>query len=299
MDVSIIIVNYNTKELTLHCLKTLYAQTIGLDFEVIVVDNHSQDGSVEALASNFPSVRVLELPDNIGFGKANNHAAKFAIGDYLFFLNSDTYLLNNALDTYLTFVRSHEGEKLGAVGSLLLDKNECFTHSSGSFPRPFETVFSIFVGMWTKRYSRHKHLKEITRYETLKEPQAVDFATGADLLISKHLFNQMNGFDPAFFMYYEDTDLQKRLVDNGYTNYIIPGPKIVHYMEGSDSRKTTSYKKRFIMAASMFHFFNKHEPRYRYVLFRTFFCLVRFPLLFDVRTPWSERKAYICYILKA
>lgn len=299
MDVSIIIVNYNTRELLMHCLKTLYTQIIGVDFEVIMVDNHSQDGSVEAIAANFPSVKVLSLSENIGFGKANNHAANYAMGDYLFFLNSDTYLLNNALDFFLSFVRTYQGGTLGAVGSPLLDSNELYTHSSADFPRSFEAVFSIFLGIWTNRYWKHKHENEISRYGALKEPKPVDFVTGADLFISRTLFDNMGGFDPGFFMYYEDTDLQKRLVDMGYTNYIIPGPKIVHHMEGSDSKKKQSFKKRRIMAASMFHYFKKHEPAYRYSLFRLTFSLVRLPLLFDARAPWSERKEYIRFIFKA
>lgn len=283
----------------MHCLKTLYTQIIGVDFEVIMVDNHSQDGSVEAIAANFPSVKVLSLSENIGFGKANNHAANYAMGDYLFFLNSDTYLLNNALDFFLSFVRTYQGGTLGAVGSPLLDSNELYTHSSADFPRSLETVFSIFLGIWTNRYWKHKHENEISRYGALKEPKPVDFVTGADLFISKTLFESMGGFDPGFFMYYEDTDLQKRLVDMGYTNYIIPGPKIVHHMEGSDSKKKQSFKKRRIMAASMFHYFKKHEPAYRYSLFRLTFSLVRLPLLFDARAPWSERKEYISFIIKA
>lgn len=102
MDVSIIIVNYNTKELTRNCLRSIFDQTKDVDFEVIVSDNGSTDGSIEMIRAEFPQVILIENNANLGFGAANNRGLKIARGKYVFYLNSDTVLLNNAVKLFLT-----------------------------------------------------------------------------------------------------------------------------------------------------------------------------------------------------
>ena len=106
--VSIIIVNYNTKQLTLNCLKSIYEYTKDIDFEIIVVDNASSDGSVEAIRESFPIVNVIGSNENLGFGRANNLGAKYAQGKYLFLLNSDTLLIENSIKKLYDFrARQH------------------------------------------------------------------------------------------------------------------------------------------------------------------------------------------------
>ena len=109
--VSIIIINYNTKLLTLDCLKSIYQHTKDIDFEVIVVDNASSDGSAEAIRESFPIVKVIEPNENLGFGRANNLGAKYAKGEYLFLLNSDTLLIENSIKKLYDFYIENE-EKL-------------------------------------------------------------------------------------------------------------------------------------------------------------------------------------------
>ena len=123
MDVSIIIVNYNTKHLLEDCLSSLYALTQSIDFEVIVVDNASSDDSETYITRKFPQVKWINSGENIGFGRANNLGAKYADGKYLFLLNSDTLLLNNAIKAFYDYAETHSEEQIGALGCWLVDSN--------------------------------------------------------------------------------------------------------------------------------------------------------------------------------
>ena len=129
MDVSIIIVNYNTKDLIKTCIDSIYGQTDQIKFEIIVVDNASKDGSQQMIKNEFPNVILIESPENMGFGKANNFGAKHASGKYLLFLNSDTILLNNAVRYFFDFSEQNNANKIGALGSILLDIDNNPTHS--------------------------------------------------------------------------------------------------------------------------------------------------------------------------
>ena len=124
INVSIIIVSYNTKELTHNCLKSVFEQTVNIDFEVIVSDNGSTDGSVEMIKKYFPQVALIENGANLGFGMANNRGLKVAKGKYIFYLNSDTILLNNAVKIFFDYWENAEDkESIGALGGILLDKD--------------------------------------------------------------------------------------------------------------------------------------------------------------------------------
>lgn len=130
-DISVIIVNYNTKELTRNCLKSVFDQTSGIAFEVIVSDNGSTDGSVEIIRAEFPEVILIENSANLGFGAANNRALDVAKGKYVPCLNSDTVLLNNAVKIFFDYFEAHAGENLGAIGCNLKDTEGGYNCSYG------------------------------------------------------------------------------------------------------------------------------------------------------------------------
>ena len=121
MDVSIIIINYNTRQMLANCLNSLYEFTKEIQFEVIVVDNASKDGSEQYICSKFPQVKWVNSGGNVGFGRANNLGIKYAKGKYLFLLNSDTLLLNNATKAFYNYAESHIGERIGVLGCWLYD----------------------------------------------------------------------------------------------------------------------------------------------------------------------------------
>lgn len=237
MDVSIIIVNYNTKELTRNCLKSVFAQTKDIDFEVIVSDNGSSDGSLEMIRTSFPQVIVIENTANLGFGAANNRGLKVANGKYILYLNSDTVLLNNAVKLFFDYwENSSEKEKIGALGSVLLDENLNPIHSGAPFPtymylckkqlqyirsHAFRTVLQLFhlKDAWQKRAAN------ISMRISMQTGETHGDITGADLFL---LNNENAKFDEHFFMYLEETDLELRLAEQNLKRFIIESPKIQH-----------------------------------------------------------------------
>lgn len=123
MDVSIIIVNYNTRQLLANCLASIFKETRDVSYEVIVVDNASSDGSRDFICLLYPQVIWINSGENLGFGRANNLGVKNAKGEYLFFLNSDTILLNNAIKVFWEYVHMHANDRLGVIGGWLLDRS--------------------------------------------------------------------------------------------------------------------------------------------------------------------------------
>lgn len=296
MDVSIIIVNYNTKELLANCINSIYKNTSNVNFEIVIVDNASTDGSQEFIKKNFSDVLLIESDENLGFGKANNLGAKSASGDFLFLLNSDTILLNNAIFLFLDFYNKNKFLNIGCLGGLLVDQNGNSIHSSESFPLKrrifFDIINNYFRGLFRSPFKR-----ETLEFEN-KCYFEVDYITGADLFISKELFFKVEGFDPRFFMYYEETDLQKKVSRLGLKRFIIKEPKIIHLEGASVSEALFSAKKRIMINDGMFKYFKKNSSFISYYIFRLFFLIIRLPILFDRRITYKERRQYIHSLMR-
>lgn len=238
MDVSIIIVNFNTRDLLKNCIESIYKYTNAVSFEIIVSDNGSKDGSVEMIKKDFPEVILLENNANLGFGKANNKGLDIAKGKYIFYLNSDTVLLNDACKIFFDFwENSPEKDSIGALGANLLDDDMNIIHSGGQFPSKksllkelgFMFCLNIFLSiLYIFRIDggRFRKLKKSEEHKTGK----LDFITGADLFMKNNDFAR---FDENFFLYYEDTDLQFNTNKNGLSSILIDGPEIKHLCGGS------------------------------------------------------------------
>lgn len=277
MDVSVIIVNYNTKQLLNECLGTVYKQTKGIRFEVIVVDNASNDGSERFITEHYPQVHWINSGDNHGFGRANNLGAKFATGKYLFLLNSDTLLLNNAIKEFYDYAEAHSDERIGVLGCWLLDKDRKPNNSYGRFPSPRSEM--QYLLRWTCR-------KYILPQSGSND---VDYIIGADMFIRKDVFDSFGGFDSQFFMYYEETDLQYRMARNGYVRRVISTPQIIHLEGGSFAQKGLTFN-RFMMAQRSYKYYiSKHYNGIKYIAFRLFLCLIRSTVLFQQGWTGKER----------
>jgi GT2 family glycosyltransferase len=238
MDISIIIVNYNTCVLLKNCLTSIYCHSKDILFETIVSDNGSTDGSVEMVQSCFPDVILLKNNKNLGFGAANNRGLDRAIGKYIFYLNSDTVLLNNAIKIFYDFWRQYpEHSRLGALGCILLNSELKPTHSFGNFSSAEQELAEKFSFV----PKAHGLLAPPLPFET-------EYIAGAALFLKNDPFAR---FDERFFLYFEDSDLQLQLAKKEKKRIIIPGPQIIH-LEGASNSKST--KDTFEGSASRIQF---------------------------------------------
>ena len=239
MQVSVVIVNYNTCGLLRNCLRSVFAQTRDVDFEVIVSDNGSVDGSVEMVRQEFPQVVLVENKANLGFGPANNRGVNVAKGEFIFYLNSDTLLQNNAIKIFYDYWKSHESENLGALGCNLVDGEQKLSHSYGTFPKAFFVlkkmvlhVFSFYAKNVLKMLGgdmrKHQRLP-VNIYKT----GDVDYVTGADLFVRN---DPRYLFDENFFLYFEETDIQYRMMQDGLIRRMIEGPSVAHLIRGGSER---------------------------------------------------------------
>lgn len=232
MDVSIIIVNYNTKELIRNCLKSIFEKTDGIVFEVIVSDNGSSDGSVEMIRDEFPQVILILNNENLGFGAANNRGLKIAKGKYIFYLNSDTVLLNNAVKIFFDYwENSPEKEKIGALGCNLRNNNNEIAISFANFPTVENEKQYLLRCFFSSLYIKKLfyHIKKERKRQ--KYIGAVEFIIGADLFLKNDEYAK---FDEYYFMYYEESDLQLKLENKRKKRLIVNGPEILHFEGGSD-----------------------------------------------------------------
>lgn len=248
MDVSIIIVNYNSGNVIMDCIHSIIDKTKDVSYEVIVVDNASPDSSADTIENVFKdNVKLIRSNENFGFGKANNLGANYAEGKYLFLLNPDTLLINNAVKKLFDYMEVHP--EAGVVGGNLYGEDQ--VSAAPSFCRTFDTVESERKNStWAKILSdkvkqklnkTENHFKEEFNYS--KNSIEVAYIFGADMMIPRALFKEMGGFDPDFFMYAEEAELQWRIKKVGYKNYNVPSAKIVH-MEGLSSKQQNEFSER-------------------------------------------------------
>lgn len=270
MDVSIILVNYNTKELTTNCISSIRKKTVGISYEIIVVDNASTDGSKE-IFSRDEEIKYLYQEKNLGFGKANNIGYKSARGKYVFLLNTDTLLKNNAVKHFFDFMENAPSN-IGCVGCLLQDKDGNRIHSYGNFHTISNSIYQWIIFPLFHKLGIAKQLKKYddpVKYHT--SAFRVDYITGADLFIRQSLIEKYGLFDPDFFMYYEESFMQKKYAKHGYISYIIHEPQIIH-LEGA-SYTGKSLKKRIMVLAGLFTYMKKDLSPLKYLLFSSIFKL--------------------------
>lgn len=227
MEVSIILVSYNTKDLTRNCLNSVYEKTQGVDFEIYVVDNNSQDGSCEMIEQEFPQVKLIKNTENKGFGAANNIAIKQSTSKYVFLLNTDTVLLNNAVKIFYDFMEKPENQKVAVCGGNLYNEDMSHQHSYGNFPSLGRIAFTV-LGLnfiFKSYYNKKFNPKGENNNNELKK---VDYITGADMFMRKSVLEEVGLFDEDFFLYFEETELTYRMNKAGYKSIIIPDAQIIH-----------------------------------------------------------------------
>jgi len=247
MDVSIIIVNYNTCSLLKNCIESIILNTKDVLYEIIVVDNDSKDDSLRMVHSNFPKVKLLESKENLGFGRANNKGAEIATGRYLFLLNTDTLLIDNPVKVLFDFMEKKSSTNIGACGGNLYKKN---FSPNFSYSLHFPSLLNVFC--YRGRIPFFINNENFNYSGKIKD---VAIIIGADLFIRKCIFDELNGFDPAFFMYVEDAELSFRINRMNYRVVSNPEAKIIH-LQGASSQKFFKLKMEIISYAI---YFKKHK----------------------------------------
>lgn len=290
MDVSIIIVNYNTIQLTQNCINSIFQHTRDVNFEVIVVDNDSTDGSKEILSAD-TRIIYLQSGDNIGFGRANNKGYAIAKGKYLFLLNSDTILLNNAIKLFYDIAEGDSSD-VGCWGTILLDKEGRHAVSYGKFISIWDDLYLQWIRLpWSMLIK--KPLKVCWYNYPINKSRNVDYITGADIFMRKDIADQYGLFDPAYFMYFEETDMQRRYASHNIKRRICAQPKIVHLEGGSQNKKKTNYKMQLIRFKSKLTYLKKWNSSLAYLCYIIALSLIRIPIIAIYPYPISYKKEYL------
>ncbi len=253
--VSVIIVNYNTKDLVCDCVRSVIAKTKDVNYEIVVVDNASLDGSAVKLRQEFPEIKLIENTTNGGFAQANNLAIRESDADYLFVLNPDTTLINNAMKIFVEFMERPENRDVACCGGALYNERMEPQESYGIFPTLEKIVFKVFrLKKIFRKYYRER-LKNVSENCGAVQ-KTVDYIVGADMFIRRSVFNTVGLFDEDFFLYFEETELCWRMFQNGYRSVILPDAKIIHLAgkSFSDAAETKRIRAREI---SRFLFFRK------------------------------------------
>ena len=260
MDVSIIIVNYKTPNLLLNCIKSIFSETVAISFEIIVVDNNSNDGSRALINNNYPAVNYIQSNSNLGFGKANNLGIKSANGRNIFFLNSDTILISNAVKILSDFLDGNEN--VGVCGGNLFDMNKNPTHSylkvfPGFFSELNQVLFSVYTNFFLKN----------SFFNHGEKPIKVSYITGANMMVKRSIINSIGGFDPDFFLYFEETELQFRIYNSGFKIMNLPNSKIIH-LEGASS---TFHEKKIQLYLQSYKLYLKKIYKFNFLKHLTIF----------------------------
>lgn len=231
MDVSIIIISYNTIDLLRNCLASVRKQTQGIAYEVFVVDNASTDGSPEMVEREFPEVRLIRNRDNHGFAKANNQAIALAEGEYVLLLNSDTVLENNAVAILHEFMRTHP--RAGACGPLLLNTDGTVQKSLSRIPTPYSLLHSMVFGSLTQDEIQDGYSPTRFDYTTTTELRSA-YVTGACLMMPRATLTQIGLLDENYFFAMEEVDWELSALRNGWELWFVPDAVVTHVRGASN-----------------------------------------------------------------
>lgn len=260
MDVSVIVVNWNTKDLVTQCLQSVHDTIGSLDFEIIVVDNASTDGSPEMVCERFPQVRLLDNRENVGFAVANNQAIRASQGRYILLLNSDTVALPGALSQMVHFLDCHPDT--GAVGPKLINPDGSFQASYADFPTLLtESLQAFGLARWLYGpYCPSPPPRPGERACT------VDWVAGACLMVRREVVDTVGLLDEDYWMYSEETDWCYRIHQAGWNIYYLPEIEIIHIGEASSSKRHPEMVAQ--LYRSKWRFFSKHRSALQVNLLR-------------------------------
>lgn len=276
MDVSIIIVNWNTCDISRDCLRSIAEQTKGIAYEVIFVDNASSDDSVEMVKNEFPQIVLVSNSENKGFAAANNQGMKVARGRYVLLLNSDTLILDNAIAKTVAYADKHP--EAGVVGCRVLNQDRTLQPTCFMYPSLLNLFLSstyLYKLLPRSRFCGREHMSWWDRNNEME----VDVITGCFMLVRQEAIKDVGLMDESFFMYAEETDWCYRFQKAGWKNFFSPEGEIIHL--GGASSKKVRPEMIIRLRKSILQFIKKHRSVFVYQASKV--CMV---LWFIFRVPY-------------
>ena len=251
---SVIIVNWNVRDLLRECLRSLAAGREQLELEVIVVDSASADGSIAMLREEFPWVRLITCDENVGFPRGNNLGLAEARGDYLLLLNPDTVVVDDALTVLRDYLATHPA--VGAVGPQLLNPDGSVQSSRRRFP-------TLATGFFESTWLQGLVPGVLRRYYALDLPDdataEVDWLTGACVMVPRAVYERVGGLDEGYFMYSEELDWCRRIVAAGWKVVYHPPARVIHHVGQSSDQAVTARHINFQRAK--LRYYRKYHGR--------------------------------------
>lgn len=275
VDISIIIVSWNTRDILYDCIKSTSSQTSDIDYETIVVDNASTDGSTEMVKTRFPQVVLIDNSENRGFAAANNQGIKVAKGRYVLLLNSDTVVLDQAIAKIVSF--ADDNPEAAVVGCRVLNPNGTLQRTCFMFPSLLNMFLS--TAYLYKFFPRSRFFgREQMSWWNRDDVREVDVVTGCFMLVRREAIEPVGVMDERFFMYGEETDWCYRFKKAGWKILFTPDAEIIHL--GGASSKQMKSEMVLQVRSSILHFFKEHRGVLSYelaCLFVALFFLLRIP----------------------
>jgi len=252
--ISALVVSYNTREMTLRCLRALLADLEGISSEVFVVDNASSDGSAEAIRGEFPRVNLIANQRNIGFGAANNQAMREAKCRFFLLLNSDAFPEQGAIGTLVKYLEANP--RVAAVGPRLVHADGSLQVSCFPFPTPLRAWLE---NLWVPKALPHSNRLGDYRKWGHDAERKVDWVIGACLLVRRKAYEQVGGFDERFFMYAEESDWQRRMRDAGWEIAFTPVARVTHLGGASGATDKPTINRHFFQSLDYYEL-KHHGP---------------------------------------
>jgi GT2 family glycosyltransferase len=256
IDLSIIVINWNTKEDLLHCLESIFKMGTGIQREVIVVDNGSRDGSGVEVKKAFPVVHLIQNDRNIGFAKATNQGFKNSSGRYVLLLNPDTQVKEGAIERFISFMDTHSDA--GLSGAQLLNENGSKQNSIANFP-------SIATELLNKSLLRWLFPKRFPgKGREYSGPIEVDSVIGACMMVRREALDQVGLLDEGYFLFLEETDWCYRMKKAGWKIYHVPQAEVYHFQ--GRSAETVKKRAKVEFYRSRYHFFKKNRGHFQWII---------------------------------
>jgi hypothetical protein len=261
-DLSVIIVNWNTKNFLARCLQSVKENTKRVSCQIIVVDNHSSDGSAQMVEERFPEAILIKNRKNLGFGRANNQGLSQARGKYILFLNSDVAVNPGCLDEMFGFMEKHPD--VGASSCKLIFPDGSLQHSCRQFPS-FKVFFPMLLGL-RKFFPEMKVFRDYLMLDwDHTDIREVDQIMGSFMFIRKNVLTQVGGFDERYWMYFEEVDLCLRIKRKGWKIVHYPYVSAIHFLSKS-SEQWGEWKRTKEFHKSLLKYFQKNRTFYEYAL---------------------------------